>query len=180
MSTYLFLTSNQGVEKPELADPWAAVERAGGLPTHAAPEKGDVQSMVNDTDKDAVFQSSIALADVDAADYDVLVLPGGTVNADTLRADADAVAFVRAWVDAKKPVAAICHAPWVLVEAGVLPGKTLTSFPSVSTDVKNAGGSWVDEEVFVCPGNDWTLITSRNPDDIPAFNRELLKVGGDA
>ncbi|MFY0409314.1 type 1 glutamine amidotransferase domain-containing protein [Solicola sp. PLA-1-18] len=180
MSRYLFLTSNQGVEKPELADPWAAIEKAGGSLEHAAPEKGDVQSMVGDVDKDEVFQSTIALADVDASAYDVLVLPGGTVNADTLRATPEAVDFVKAWVDAKKPVAAICHAPWVLVEAGVLPGKTLTSFPSLRTDVTNAGGSWVDEEVFVCPGNDWKLITSRNPDDIPAFNQALLEVGGDA
>nr|WP_309635232.1 type 1 glutamine amidotransferase domain-containing protein [Aeromicrobium sp. SORGH_AS_0981] len=174
--TIAFLTAEIGVEKPELEEPWKAVVEAGGTPVHIAPEAGTVQSMVNDTDKDATFEATVAVADASASDYDALVLPGGTVNADKVRSDETSVALVKAFVDAGKPVAAICHAPWTLVEADVLPGKTLTSFPSLATDVKNAGGTWQDAEVFHCPANGWDLITSRNPDDIPAFNAKLVEV----
>lgn len=174
--TIAFLTAQTGVEKPELTDPWAAVEDAGGTAEHIAPEAGSVQSMVGDVDKDDTFEATVAVADVDLDRYDALVLPGGTVNADQVRGDDASVAIVKAFVDAGKPVASICHGPWALVEAGVLPGKTLTSFPSLQTDIRNAGGTWEDHEVFHCPANGWDLITSRNPDDLPAFNAKLVEV----
>ncbi|MGJ9413899.1 type 1 glutamine amidotransferase domain-containing protein [Aeromicrobium sp. CF4.19] len=176
--TIAFLTSQTGVEKAELTDPWAAVEDAGGTPEHLAPEKGEVQSMVGDVDKDETFEATVAVGDADVSRYDALVLPGGTVNADTLRGDEQAVALVKAFVDAGKPVAAICHGPWALVEAGVLPGKTLTSYPSLKTDIRNAGGTWQDHEVFHCPANGWDLITSRTPHDLPAFNAKIIEVVG--
>ncbi|GAA1725138.1 type 1 glutamine amidotransferase domain-containing protein [Aeromicrobium alkaliterrae] len=174
----LVLTSQEGVEKAELEQPLAAIRDAGGTAVHAAPKVEPVQSMVGDTDKDSTFDPDVAIADVQVADYDALVIPGGTVNADHVRADAASVALVTAFVEAKKPVAAICHGPWALVEAAVLPGKTLTSFPSLRTDITNAGGTWVDETVFHCPGNDWDLITSRNPDDLEAFNAKIVEVVG--
>lgn len=164
-----FLTSQVGVEKVELTTPWQAVQDAGGTPTLIAPEATDVQSMVGDVDKDETFAADLAVADASAADFDALVLPGGTVNADKVRADDASVALVKSFVAAGKPVAAICHGPWALVEAGVLPGKTLTSFPSLRTDITNAGGTWVDETVFHCPAEGWDLVTSRNPDDLDAF-----------
>ena len=171
-----FLTSQIGVEKAELESPWQAVIDAGGEPTLIAPELSPVQSMVGDVDKDATFDPDVTVADATATDFDALVVPGGTVNADKVRADDDSVAIVKAFADAGKPVAAICHGPWALVEAGVLPGKTLTSFPSLKTDITNAGGSWVDETVFHCPANGWDLVTSRNPDDLDAFNSTLTDV----
>lgn len=176
--TIAFLTSQIGVEKAELEDPWNAVKEAGGTAEHIAPEAGEVQSMVGDVDKDATFEATVAVADADPSRYDALVVPGGTVNADNLRADDASVALVKAFVDAGKPIAVICHGPWVLVEAGVLPGKTLTSFPSLQTDVRNAGGTWKDEEVVHCPANGWDLITSRNPDDLPAFNSKIVELVG--
>lgn len=124
-----FLTAPVGVEKAELEQPWADVTDAGATAVHVAPEPGDVQSMVGDVDKDKVFTATAAIDDVDAAEFDALVLPGGTVNADKVRADDAAVRLVKAFIDAGKPVAAICHGPWALVESGALPGKTLTSFP---------------------------------------------------
>ncbi len=175
-----FLTAQVGVEKAELERPWQAVVDAEGSPVHIAPETGEVQSMVGDTDKDATFEATVAVSDASADDYDALVLPGGTVNADKVRADDASVALVKAFVDAGKPVAAICHGPWALVEAGVLPGKTLTSFPSLATDIRNAGGSWEDAEVLHSAENGWDLVTSRNPDDIPAFNDRLVEVFGTA
>ncbi|MET0819727.1 MAG: type 1 glutamine amidotransferase domain-containing protein [Aeromicrobium sp.] len=171
-----FLTSQVGVEKAELVSPWQAVIDAGGTPTLIAPEKEPVQSMVGDVDKDDTFDPDQTVADSSVADFDALVLPGGTVNADHVRADAASVALVKAFVDAAKPVAAICHGPWALVEAGVLPGKTLTSFPSLQTDITNAGGTWVDETVFHCPAGGWDLVTSRNPDDLDNFNATLTDV----
>jgi protease I len=171
-----FLTSQVGVEKAELESPWQAVLAAGGEPTLIAPEKAPVQSMVGDVDKDEQFDADLAVADASADDFDALVLPGGTVNADKVRADESSVALVKAFVTAGKPVAAICHGPWALVEAGVLPGKTLTSFPSLRTDITNAGGSWVDETVFHSDQGGWDLVTSRNPDDLEAFNTTLTDV----
>jgi protease I len=171
-----FLTSQVGVEKAELVSPWQAVLDAGGTPTLIAPEASPVQSMVGDVDKDDTFEPDLQVADASAADFDALVIPGGTVNADNVRGDDDSVTLVKAFVDAGKPIAAICHGPWALVEAGVLPGKTLTSFPSLSTDITHAGGSWVDETVFHCPAGGWDLVTSRNPDDLDAFNATLTDV----
>ncbi|MGJ9423016.1 type 1 glutamine amidotransferase domain-containing protein [Aeromicrobium sp. CF3.5] len=172
------ITSNTGVEKAELEAPTAAITDAGWEVEHLAPEVGDVQTMVADVDKDAVHQATRSIAEASVSDYDGLVIPGGTVNADHLRLDDDALALITAFVDAGKPIAAICHAPWVLVEAGVLPGKTLTSFPSLRTDITNAKGSWVDEEVKHCPANDWDLITSRTPDDLEAFTSTFVEVFG--
>ena len=125
-------------------------------------------------DKAETLPVDKAVKDADIADYDALVLPGGVANPDALRTDGDAVGFVRDFLGTGKPVAAICHAPWTLVEAGVLQGRTLTSWPSLRTDITNAGGTWVDQQV-VTDGN---LITSRNPDDIPAFNKALLDALG--
>jgi protease I len=171
-----FLTSQVGVEKAELESPWQAVIDADGEPTHIAPESDPVQSMVGDVDKDRTFDPDVTVADASADDYDALVIPGGTVNADKVRADDASVALVKAFADAGKPIAAICHGPWALVEAGLLTGKTLTSYPSLQTDIRNAGGSWVDEEVVHCPEKGWDLVTSRNPDDLDAFNAKLTEI----
>lgn len=171
-----FLTAQAGVEKAELEHPWQAVKDAGGEPVLIAPALDAVQSMVGDVDKDATFSPDLTVAEASVGDYVALVLPGGTVNADRVRADHGSVALVRSFVDAKKPVAAICHGPWALVEAGVLPGKTLTSYPSLRTDISNAGGSWVDQQVMHCQANDWDLVTSRNPGDLDAFSTTLLDV----
>ncbi|AWB90782.1 type 1 glutamine amidotransferase domain-containing protein [Aeromicrobium chenweiae] len=171
-----FLTSQVGVEKVELTSPWQAVLDAGGTPSLIAPAKEPVQSMVGDVDKDETFDPDLTVSEASADDFDALILPGGTVNADKVRADADSVALVKSFVDASKPIAAICHGPWALVEAGVLPGKTLTSFPSLRTDITNAGGTWVDETVFHCSASGWDLVTSRNPDDLDAFNSTLTDV----
>ena len=134
-----------------------------------APEKSPVQTVNNDIDKSDTFDPDLTVADAAVDDFDALVLPGGVANPDKLRLDQDAVALVKAFVEAGKPIAAICHAPWTLVEAGVLGGKNLTSWPSLQTDIRNAGGSWHDEEFLTCRQNGWTLVTSRKPDDLPAF-----------
>ncbi|CAN5212287.1 type 1 glutamine amidotransferase domain-containing protein [soil metagenome] len=164
-----FLLDNSGVEQVELTAPWEGLRAAGAVTTLIAPESGEVQAFNNDVERADTFTADVSVAGQSATDYDALVLPGGTTNADALRQDADAVAFVRAFVDAKKPIAAICHGPWALVEADVLGGKTLTSYPSLQTDIRNAGGTWVDEESFTCPASGWTLVTSRNPGDLDAF-----------
>ena len=165
-----FLVANEGVEQVELTEPWKAVEKAGAEPVLIAPEKGQVQAF-NHLDKADTFQADLAVASADAGDYAGLVLPGGVANPDQLRMHDDAVAFTRAFFEQGKPVAAICHGPWTLVEADVVRGRTLTSFPSIKTDIRNAGGIWVDEEVHVDNG----LVTSRKPDDIPAFNAKLIE-----
>lgn len=170
-----FLVAEAGVEQVELTTPWQAVKDAGGEPVLVAPGSGAVQAFNNDVEKADTFPVDVAIGDASVAEYAGLVLPGGTTNADTLRMDRSAVAFVRGFVDARKPIAAICHGPWSLVEADVVRGKTLTSWPSLQTDIRNAGGTWVDEEVFVCPTNDWTLISSRKPDDLKAFSGAVLQ-----
>lgn len=164
-----FLVNNSGVEQAELTQPWNGLGDAGATTTLIAPEAGEVKAFNNDVEPGDTFTAEVALSDADAADYDALVIPGGTTNADSLRLEAGAVALVKAFVDAGKPIAVICHAPWMLVEAGVVEGKTLTSYPSLQTDVRNAGGTWVDEQAQTCPANGWTLVTSRNPDDLDAF-----------
>ena len=170
-----FLVANEGVEQVELTEPWKAVEDAGATPTLVSLEKGEVQCFDHLTAADT-FDATVAASDADVSDYDALVLPGGVANPDQLRTDADAVAFAGAFFDAGKPVAVICHGPWTLVEAGVTEGRTLTSWPSLRTDIENAGGTWVDEEVSVCTSGPNTLISSRNPDDLPAFTAKLVEV----
>jgi len=165
-----FLVANEGIEQVELTEPWKAVEQAGGTPELIAPEAGEAQAM-NHLDKADTFTVDHVVADVSASDYDGLVLPGGVANPDNLRADESAVGFVRGFFEEAKPVAAICHAPWTLIEADVVSGRTLTSYPSLQTDVRNAGGNWVDEEVVVDQG----LVTSRNPDDLEAFCSKLVE-----
>jgi len=167
--TIAFLAT-EGVEQVELTEPWKAVEDAGGRPELISLEEGEVQAF-NHLDKGDTFRADRAVADADASAYDGLVLPGGVANPDFLRADENAVAFVRAFFDQAKPVAAICHGPWTLVEADVLRGRTITSWPSVKTDIRNAGATWVDEEVHVDEG----LVSSRKPDDLPAFCAKLVE-----
>jgi protease I len=159
------------VEQVELAEPWKAVEQAGGSPELISLEEGEIQGF-DHYDKADTFQVDRTVEDASVDDYDGLVIPGGVGNPDTMRADENAVRFVREFMESGKPLAVICHGPWMLVEAGVVRGKKLTSFASIKTDVKNAGGEWVDEEVVV----DGNLVTSRQPDDIPAFNEKLLEL----
>jgi protease I len=166
-----FLVANEGIEEAELTSPWEAVTRAGGRAELLAPDAGTVQCFQH-VDRSGTAPVDHQIGDVDAADYDALVLPGGVVNADELRMDHHAVKFVREIFDAGKPVAVICHGPWILTDAGVLAGRTLTSYPSLKTDLHHAGANWVDEEVHV----DGLLVSSRRPDDLPAFCRELVKV----
>ena len=168
-----FLTASEGIEAVELTEPWDAVTGAGHTAELLSPESGEVQ-LFNHLDKAETRPVDKTVGDASVDDYDALVLPGGVANPDALRMDEDAVEFVKAFFDADKPVAAICHAPWTLVEAGVLSGKRVTSWPSLQTDIRNAGGDWVDEEVV----EDGNLITSRNPDDIPAFTKAVLAALG--
>lgn len=175
-----FLVANAGVEQVELTTPWHAVRDSGGESVLVAPESGSVQAFNHDVEKADTFPVDTTVASAAVEDYAALVLPGGTTNPDKLRTDEEAIAFVNGFVAAEKPVAAICHGPWSLVEAAVLKDKTLTSWPSLRTDIRNAGGTWVDEEVFVCPGNNWTLITSRKPDDLKAFCGALVEHFGAA
>jgi protease I len=165
-----FLVASEGVEQVELIEPWKAIEDAGGTPVLMSPEPGTVQAF-NHLDKADTFQVDVAVSEADIADYAALVLPGGVANPDQLRTSKGAVDFVRAFFGTGKPVAAICHAPWTLAEAGVLEGRELTSWPSLQTDLRNAGGRWVDEELV----KDENLITSRKPDDLPAFTKALVQ-----
>jgi protease I len=165
-----FLVAPKGVEQIELTEPWQAVEQAGGTPQLISTASGRIQAF-DHLDKADSFPVDAVVADVSADDYDGLVLPGGVANPDYLRTNRQAVAFTRAFFEQRKPVAAICHAPWTLVEAQVVQGRTLTSWPSLQTDIRNAGGNWVDEEVVVDNG----LITSRKPDDLKAFCHALVE-----
>lgn len=170
----LIITSNTGIERDELIKPLEALRALGAAVTHGSSDGGTTQTFVNDTEKDATFESQAALAGLHASEFDALVIPGGTVNADTLRLDENAQRLVKEFADAGKTIAAICHGPWLLINAGVIAGKTLTSYPSVKTDLVNADAAgWVDAEVKQCPANGWTLITSRTPKDIPAFNEAI-------
>lgn len=168
--TVAFLVAAEGIEQVELTEPWKAVEDAGGTPKLVSPASGTVQAF-HHLDRGDTFDVDVPLADADVADFDGLVLPGGVANPDALRTDAAAMTFVESFVEAGKPVAAICHAAWSLVEAGVVSGRRLTSWPSLQTDIRNAGGTWVDQELVV----DGNLITSRKPDDLPAFNAAITE-----
>jgi protease I len=169
-----FVIANEGAEQVELTEPWQAVQDAGGTPELLAPQPGQAQAF-NHLDKADTFQVDRAVGDADPAGYDALVLPGGVANPDQLRTVPEAVGFVRAMFQAGKPAAVICHGPWTVVEADLVRGRTLTSWPSLRTDIRNAGGTWVDTEVQVCTAGPNVLVTSRNPDDLPAFCKQLVE-----
>lgn len=176
--TFAFLCANTGVEQVELTEPWGRISDAGGTSVLVAPDDGRVQAFESDVNEADTFAVDTTVDRAAVADFDGLVLPGGTTNPDQLRLNPRAVEFVRGFVAARKPVGAICHGPWMLVEADVVDGKTLTSFPSLRTDIRNAGGTWVDEQVFTCGARDWTLVTSRKPDDLDAFCGALVDAFG--
>jgi deglycase len=160
----------EGVEQVELTEPLEAIRKAGADADLISLQTGEVQ-MFNHLDKGDTIEAERAVSDADASDYDALVVPGGVANPDQLRTDDDAVRFVRAFFEQDKPAAIICHGPWVLIEADVARGRTVTSWPSLRTDLRNAGATWVDEEVVVDNG----LVTSRKPDDLPAFCAKLIE-----
>jgi protease I len=162
--------ATDGVEQIELTEPWKAAKNAGATVELISPKPGRIQG-VNHGDKADTFEVDRTTAEANPADYDGLVLPGGVANPDKLRLDRPAVEFVRQFFDTGKPIAAICHGPWMLVEADVLEGRTVTSWPSLRTDIENAGGEWVDEQVHVDQG----LVTSRKPDDLPAFCAKMIE-----
>jgi protease I len=159
-----------GVEQVELTEPWKAVAQAGGEPELVSLESGEIQAF-NHLDHGDTFPVDKEITSAQAADYDGLVLPGGVANPDFLRMDENAVSFVEDFFEQGKPVGVICHGPWTLVEAGVVKGRTITSWPSLQTDIVNAGGNWVDQEVCVDAG----LVSSRNPDDLPAFCAKIVE-----
>jgi protease I len=164
------LVANEGIEQIEMTEPIKAVQEAGAEVDLIAPEAGEVQAF-NHLDKADSFSVDKTAAEAEVDDYDGLLLPGGVANPDQLRTDGDAVEFVRGFFAAGKPVGAICHAPWTLIEAGVVDGRKLTSWPSLQTDLRNAGAEWVDEEVVTDQG----LVTSRKPDDLGAFNSKIVE-----
>lgn len=168
--TIAFLTAQEGVEEVELTEPWKAVQEAGGTPKLIAPETGEVQAF-NHLDKSSTYPVDQALEDADPDHYDALVLPGGVANPDQLRTNERAIQFVRKIFSASKPVGVICHGPWTLVEANLVRNRKLTSWPSLQTDIRNAGGEWVDEKVVVDQG----LVSSRKPDDLPAFCAKIVE-----
>jgi protease I len=165
-----FLVATEGIEQVELTEPWKAVEEAGGTPELISTESGEVQAF-NHLDKADTFKVDRTAGEADPSDYDGLVLPGGVANPDNLRTNPEAVAFVRGFFEQAKPVGVICHGPWTLIEADVVRGRTITSWPSVQTDLRNAGANWVDEEVVVDEG----LVSSRKPDDLPAFCAKIVE-----
>jgi protease I len=165
-----FLVAQEGVEQVELSEPWKAVEQAGGEPVLIAPESGEVQAFEH-LDKSKTYSVDKTLADADPDDYDGVVLPGGVANPDQLRTESRAIEFLQKFFADGKPVGVICHGPWTLVEADLVRGRTITSWPSLQTDIRNAGGNWVDEEVVVDEG----LVSSRNPDDLPAFCAKIVE-----
>jgi protease I len=170
--TIAFLVAPEGVEQVELTEPWKAVEQAGGTPRLVSTDAGAVQGF-NHLDKADTFDVHETVGQAKVAEYHGLVLPGGVANPDFLRTSPAAVAFAKSFFDAGKPVASICHAPWTLIEADVVRGRRMTSWPSVKTDLRNAGADWVDEEVVVCEDGPNVLITSRKPDDLKAFCGEI-------
>jgi protease I len=168
------ILATDGVEQVELTEPRRALDEAGATTELVSFEMGEIQGF-DHLDHGDRFTVDRTMDEVSADDYDGLLIPGGVANGDFLRASQEAVAFTAAFAKAHKPIAAICHAPWVLVEAGIVEGRTITSFPSLATDVRNAGGTWVDEEVHVETTSPPTLVTSRKPDDIPAFSAKAIE-----
>lgn len=167
------MVANEGVEQVELTAPWDAIQAAGGEAVLIAPEAGDVQAF-DHLDKNDLFQAQQSTSDSDVETFDGLVLPGGVANPDQLRTDEAAVELIRRFASTGKPIAVICHGPWSLIEADVVRGRTLTSWPSVRTDLVNAGATWVDEEVVICNDGPNPLVSSRNPGDLPAFCDALV------
>jgi protease I len=165
-----FLVAQEGVEEVELTDPWEAVEQAGGTPELIAPESGEVQAF-NHLDKGSTFPVDETLTDARAREYDGVVLPGGVANPDQLRTEERAIDFLQDLFAEGKPAGVICHGPWTLIEADLVRGRKLTSWPSLQTDIRNAGGEWVDEEVVTDQG----LVSSRKPDDLPAFCAKIVE-----
>lgn len=164
------ILATDGVEQIELIEPRKALDAAGANTKVVSQKSGTIQGMNHDKPGDKITVDA-ALGSTSADDYDALLLPGGVANPDTLRMDENAVSFVRAFFEAGKPVAAICHGPWLLIEADVVDGRNVTSWPSLKTDLKNAGAHWTDEQVVTDHG----LVTSRKPDDIPAFNKKMIE-----
>lgn len=173
-SKVAFLVAPEGTEQVELTEPWQAVKDAGGTPELVSTARGKVQAF-NHLDKADTFEVDKAVTDVSADEYEGLVLPGGVANPDMLRMNDDAVHFVHSFFAQKKPVAAICHAAWTLIEADVVRGRRMTSFPSLKTDLRNAGADWVDEEVVVDAG----FVTSRKPSDLKAFCDKMVEEIGE-
>ena len=173
--TIAFIVSNEGIEQAELTSPWKAVSDAGGRPVLVAPKGGSVQAFVH-LDKADTFPVDRTTADARIDEFDAAVLPGGVANADELRTDERAVALVKDFFESGRPVGVICHGPWTIIEADKVRGRTLTSWPSLQTDIRNAGGEWVDREVQVCESGPNVLVSSRKPDDLDAFNAKLLEV----
>lgn len=169
-----FLVAPEGAEQVELTEPWQAVKDAGGTPELVSTEVGGKVQAFNHLTPADTFEADKAADDVTASDYDGLVLPGGVANPDFLRTNASAVRFTRSFFESGRPVASICHAPWTLIEADVVRGRTMTSWPSLRTDLQNAGANWVDEEVVVCSRGPNTLVSSRKPDDLPAFCKTIV------
>lgn len=171
----LFITSNVGVEQDELMKPLEFLQSKGIEVIHAAEEQKEVHTVKGDKEPATSYIPQTTLSTVSAEDYDILVIPGGTVNADTLRLNEDAHKIIQHFTDNAKPIAIICHGPWVLINSERIKDKNLTSYKSIKLDLENAGAHWVNEEVHRCNTNNWPLITSRSPDDIPAFNQAILK-----
>ncbi|PQM46850.1 General stress protein 18 [Mycobacterium talmoniae] len=169
-----FLVAPEGAEQVELTDPWQAVTAAGAEATLVSTDTGTVQAF-NHLDRGDQFDVDRVVDDVSADDFDALVLPGGVANPDQLRTVPRAVAFVKEFFNAGKPVAVICHGPWTLIEADVVAGRRITSWPSLQTDIRNAGGDWVDAEFVRCDAGPSTLLSSRKPDDLPAFCSGLVQ-----
>ncbi|MEV0645368.1 type 1 glutamine amidotransferase domain-containing protein [Phytomonospora sp. NPDC050363] len=171
----LAIVTNYGVEQDELLVPAKKLREAGATVDVAAVESEDVQTLVGDKDPGEKVEPTLTVGEADGSAYDLLLIPGGTLNADALRQDNDAVALVSTFASSGRPVAAICHGPWILIEAGVVEGKTLTSYPSLRSDLRNAGGQWIDQAAVSDDTGGWTLITSRTPDDLGDFVEAIGK-----
>jgi protease I len=174
-----FLMANEGVEQVELTEPWKAVEGAGGEPVLLAPKEGEVQAF-NHLDKADRFPVDMTVDRADPSEFDALVLPGGVANPDQLRTQPPAVHFVHQMAEHGRPIAVICHGPWTMIDAGLVPGRRLTSWPSLTTDLTNAGAEWVDEVVVVDTNGPNTIVSSRKPDDLPRFCEQLVKTFSEA